>query len=514
MEILTEKINKNFENKFANLKLFDAVYDKGLNVCSITFLYPFTGEELGVEDRDALTAYVREFLSLNAKVRIKLKKSFLDDNLIIKEIKNFFEAEHKGIFPYIFQENIKIETNEYDVAISIGMNKDILSMLDDGKIKTNLKNFLSRRFIANFDIDLVESEDELPDRVDFEDIAPSSQARVRRYKVEIISKFIGDNIAPQPEYISGINKPKTSVILAGIITNITQKKFIIKKGKRQGEEKSLYTFNLSDDNTIECVYFCSKTNEHKMEKLEDGLYMVCVGDIQTGLSGKLTYYIKKMAYAKKVNTIDIEATQTLTKAERKQVVFPEPIPSSAQSNLFEEKPKYNDFVLSNNIVVFDVETTGLNPEGDEIIELGAVKVVNGRIKEKFSTFVKPKESIPKEITNLTGITNEMVAHAPTIENVIADFYDYTRGCVISGYNIVGFDMNFIKKAASANGLKFDNNIMDVFIMARQASLRTANYKLGTVVKALGLTLNDAHRAYNDAYATALVLLELSKIKNK
>lgn len=75
-------------------------------------------------------------------------------------------------------------------------------------------------------------------------------------------------------------------------------------------------------------------------------------------------------------------------------------------------------------------------------------------------------------------------------------------------------MNFIKKAASANGLKFDNNIMDVFIMARQASLRTANYKLGTVVKALGLTLNDAHRAYNDAYATALVLLELSKIKNK
>ena len=104
----------------------------------------------------------------------------------------------------------------------------------------------------------------------------------------------------------------------------------------------------------------------------------------------------------------------------------------------------------------------------------------------------------------------MVAFAPRIEDVIQDFYDWSRGCIISGYNIVGFDLKFIKKVANNIGLKFDNDVIDTMIVVRQSGLRTGNYKLGTVVKALGLTLNDAHRAFNDAYATAQVLMELNK----
>ncbi len=513
MDILTEKINKNFNNEFANLKLFDVVYDKGLNVCSITFLYPFNMDELKVEEREKLTNFVREFLSLNAKVRIKLKKSFLDKNLIIKEINNYFEGEHKGIFPYIFQENISIESNDFDIKIFIGINKDILSMLDEGKIKTNIKKFLERRFIANFDIEFGEIEEQLPSEIEFEDIPPT-QTSVPRYEVEVLGKFVGGEISPRPEYIQNNTKPKASVILAGIITNISNKTFKIKKGKREGQDKYLYNFNLSDENTIDCVYFCPKTYEKRMEKLDEGMYMLCLGDLKTGLSGKLTYYIKSMQYANKKSSLKLINTQTVKSETHKQVVFPEPLPSSSQANLFEDKPKYNDFILNNDIVVFDVETTGLEYETCEIIELGAVKIEKGHIKERFSSYVKPKSEIPEEITKLTGITNEMVAHAPRIEDVITDFYNYTRGCVISGYNIVGFDMNFIKKAASLVGLKFDNNLMDAFIMARQANLRAPNYKLGTVVKVLGLTLTDAHRAYNDAHATAQVLLELSKVKNK
>ena len=111
-----------------------------------------------------------------------------------------------------------------------------------------------------------------------------------------------------------------------------------------------------------------------------------------------------------------------------------------------------------------------------------------------------------EVQLLTHITDEMVKDAPSIENVIADFYDWTRGCVLSGYNVIGFDMKFIKKA----GQKY-NDIIDTLIVARTSKLRCSNYKLGTVVSALGLTLEGAHRAYNDAHATAQVLLALSKI---
>ena len=106
----------------------------------------------------------------------------------------------------------------------------------------------------------------------------------------------------------------------------------------------------------------------------------------------------------------------------------------------------------------------------------------------------------------------MVANAPSVDDVIRDFYDFTRGTIISGYNIIGFDMKFIKKAGQKVGIRFDNDLLDVLILARTAGLRIANYKLGTVVNALGITLEGAHRAYNDAQATAEVLLALSKKK--
>ena len=237
--------------------------------------------------------------------------------------------------------------------------------------------------------------------------------------------------------------------------------------------------------------------------------IIAVGDVNKGLSGRLTCYIKKLSLATFKRVEKIVETPS---GRHKQVVFTEPIETKAQSNLFEDKPIYNDNIMNNTFVVFDIETTGLDPETCEITEIGAVKVVGGVIKERFASFVKPKGKIPKEVQQLTHITDEMVANAPSVEDVLQDFYDFTRGCVISGYNIIGFDMNFIRKAAQKCGLKFDNDLLDTLIVARTSGLRVSNYKLGTVVSALGITLEGAHRAYNDAHATAQVLLALSKKK--
>ena len=107
----------------------------------------------------------------------------------------------------------------------------------------------------------------------------------------------------------------------------------------------------------------------------------------------------------------------------------------------------------------------------------------------------------------------MVANAPTPQDVVYNFYEWSKGCILSGYNVIGFDIKFIRKVAEQIGVKFENEIIDTLIVARQSTLRLKNYKLGTVVDALGLTLENAHRAYNDAHATALVLMELHKIKN-
>ena len=141
-----------------------------------------------------------------------------------------------------------------------------------------------------------------------------------------------------------------------------------------------------------------------------------------------------------------------------------------------------------------------------------MKIVDGKITEKFSSFVKPSQPIPLEVQKLTNITNEMVINAPSIYNVIYDFKEFCNGCTLCGHNIVGFDLKFIRKAGENAGIYFDNQVVDTLVLARTSSLRLPNYKLGTIVSALGLTLEGAHRAYNDAFATAQVLLELCKIK--
>lgn len=501
-------LNKKFDNKYNYLKLLNVVYD--FTGCTITFLFPYTIDEIDLQSRKEIENFLQEFLSLKKDLKLKFKKSFLDEKLIVNEIIEFFKLNKKGLIPYISFDNISAVYKDLNVDVKIALNQDVLSLLDDFELKSEIKEFLDKLFIANFNVEITENEDKLPENIEAEDIIPTS-SKARRYNVNVIKPIIGGEIIPKPEYLEDIKKPKQSVILSGFITNKNKKTFIAKKGKHTGEERTFYTFNLRNNNAIiDCIYFCGKTHEKDMESLQDLTMLLCVGDVKIGLNGKLTYYIKKISLASPCEIIEEIRTEDNVVYKHKKVVFPDLLPRSSQTNLFEEKHKYNDFIMNSNIVVFDIETTGLDPETCEITEIGAVKIEHGEITERFSSFAKPKNPIPIEVQELTHITDEMVAFAPRIEDVIQDFYDWSRGCIISGYNIVGFDLKFIKKVANNIGLKFDNDVIDTMIVVRQSGLRTGNYKLGTVVKALGLTLNDAHRAFNDAYATAQVLMELNK----
>lgn len=512
MDEFMRALSKKFGDKYSYLKLYEVVYDKRSQVCTFTFLYPHTISDMESESRKELENFAKDYLALNGDVRVKFKKSFLDEKLIRHEVKNFFEEKHKSLLPYFKEENLSSTYEELEVKINLKLNKDLFQMIDKENIIKEMVIFLSKRFIANFEINLVQNEEVLPDEVVIdEDMLPSVK-KTMRYEVNIEGSLIGSGIASKPEYIKDIQKPKLAVILAGVISGFTQKTFVRKKGKRAGEEGIYYTFNLNDGNSIDCIYFCGKTNLKKMESLADGQMIVCIGDVNTGISGKLTYYIKKIALASpKIVPNDLEEQEVYKQKKRKWVACVEPVVTNSQSNLFEGKVVYNDNIMSHTFVVFDIETTGLDPETCEITEIGAVKIEHGVIKERFSSFVKPTVPIPMKVQLLTHITDEMVKDAPSIENVIADFYEWTRGCVLSGYNVIDFDMKFIKKAGQKYNYRFDNDIIDTLIVARTSKLRCSNYKLGTVVSALGLTLEGAHRAYNDAHATAQVLLALSKI---
>lgn len=508
---LVEKINKEFNNKYDYLKFLNIIYDRYASLCTVTFLYPYDVDDISEADQKSIENFIQKLFSIRGKIKVKFKKSYLDEKLIVADIVEFFKENKKGLLPYINLENISSSSVGRNVDIKINLNQDVASLLDENELKGELYSWLERLYIANISIAIVRNEETLPEEIECDDILPIS-SKTKRYKVSIEKKIIGNDIIPMPEYIGDIKSQKASVILSGILKNKNKKTFIMKKGKRAGEEKSLYTFSLVDESgEIECVYFCSKTHEKDLENLEELSMLLCVGDIRTGLNGKLTYYIRKLFKAAPFSESiqDNDEKQQLN-LKHKKVVCIDMLPRSTQSNLFDKKPEYNDFIKNNKIVVFDLETTGLDAETCEITEIGAVKIEYGEVTERFASFAHTKEPIPKEVQELTHITNEMLVGAPNIEDVIMDFYDWCDGCVISGYNIINFDMKFVKKVAEEIGIEFTNEIVDTINVARHSKLRTTNYKLGTVVKALGLVLEDAHRAFNDAYATAQVLLELNR----
>ena len=168
--------------------------------------------------------------------------------------------------------------------------------------------------------------------------------------------------------------------------------------------------------------------------------------------------------------------------------------------------------LDDTYVVFDLETTGFSPKNDSIIEIGAVKIKNGAIVDNFSEFVNPKRTIPYKITELTGITDDMVRDAQTIEDVLPRFLDFIGESVVVAHN-ASFDCSFISKNCNDMGLDFSPTVVDTVQVCRFLYPELKSVKLNIVAKHLGVKLESHHRAVDDAKATADILIEcIKKIK--
>ena len=164
--------------------------------------------------------------------------------------------------------------------------------------------------------------------------------------------------------------------------------------------------------------------------------------------------------------------------------------------------------LAGSYVVFDIETTGFSPIKNRIIEIGAVKVINGEIRDRFSTFVNPKVPIPFEIEKLTGINDEMVMDAPAIEEVLPRFLEFCEGTVLVAHN-ASFDISFIRENAERQSLPFDYTYVDTVGIARVLLPHQAKHTLDAVCKSLGISLENHHRAVDDAEATSEIFIKLS-----
>ena len=169
--------------------------------------------------------------------------------------------------------------------------------------------------------------------------------------------------------------------------------------------------------------------------------------------------------------------------------------------------------LDEKYVVFDIETTGFSPVTNRIIEIGAVKVENGEITERFSTFVNPQVPIPFHIEKLTSINDSMVMDADPIEVVLPQFLEFVGDAILVAHN-ANFDVSFIKENAKRQGIPVDFTYVDTVGIARALLTGQSKYTLDAVAKTLGISLENHHRAVDDAECTAEIFVKFIEMLKK
>lgn len=160
-----------------------------------------------------------------------------------------------------------------------------------------------------------------------------------------------------------------------------------------------------------------------------------------------------------------------------------------------------------NYVAIDIETTGLKKDYHEIIEIAAVKVVNGFAIEYFKSLIKPKRKLPKKIIEITEITDNDLVGERTIDEILPEFYEYIKDYPLIAHN-AAFDMGFLKFQAEKLDLKINNKIVDTLSLSRkylrEIKQEGLSYKLGDICSYIGYRPAGSHRAYDDALAAGFI----------
>ncbi len=467
---------------------------------------------------------------------IKYVKANNEESAIVKKIMEYVYKEKPTIYNGFVDAQISMESNYDYILIKIVLEKYLCEYVDNAKLKAELEEYLDKWIMEEVEVEFVE----VPNK---NELTITKRKQVHTTTIATINIDIQDyvygNIPTDPRYISDIleatknNREISDVVLCGTLSAINTR-FI------QKIEKNLFTFNLNDSTgTIKCKYFAKpfitdptpadvaimEKEEEKIKKgkrvnryninwaevFTDGKKLVMSGQIKFDNFDKAYIFMPKSVA---VCTIDYSSINTkkdfLPTPENYVCVFPQPMEFTMQDNLFSTQT--NPDLLKNDYVVFDVETTGLDPASCEIIELAAIKIVGGKIVESFDTLINPGCSLPDIIVDLTNITDEMLENCFTISDVIGDFFKFTRDTILVAHN-APFDMSFISVAGKKNYYDFNNSYMDTLAMSRQMFPKLKQHKLEAMCKHFDISLVGAHRAINDTLATAQLFIELMNRQN-
>lgn len=501
-------------NQIEGLKLKDVVFHNNSKVCEFNFLYNPTLFTVA-DNVEKLESMLKSVLPSNVMIQTKFTKSGLDKAnialFILTTITNNFPSLAKNFSIDDIKLNIEgmnigvdlyIDAQIYDFSCKAGREEDIVKKLEDNFFgKFRVKFIKKQDYVGG-------TTDAIADSLEFQNSIKLLDNKVL-YKISNVNHIVGKTEYNLAQDFSKVNEALDNCVVCGTVTRIEKRTYIRKTTRNarvSEQERIFYTFTIMNDGKyLSGSIFPRIAEEKKVEVIDAGRKIAMIGKFDN-YKGRINFTANTLCvcdFEKYVPPVKFKHVN-----ENYHTIKPEPYEDFEQSNMFAE---LNDGVseegLSKDYVVFDFETTGLDSNKDEIIEIGAVKISKGKIVSTFSAFIKPSVAIPEEITELTHITEEMVADAPAINYVLPDFYKYCYGCGLVAHNIA-FDYGFLSNIAKKMMYNFDNPQYDTMILARNKLKGLKNYKLGTICEYLGVSLVGAHRAVNDCLATAKVFLKL------
>ena len=460
----------------------------------------------------------QSFMPDGFTAQIKIIKRVPDKQMIAQKIYAYIATKFPAASAFLEEGNIEVEMLSSGAHFIVDIASGEQTLFSSGKILDDVSAYLQSVFCGSFygNVRIVEkqapSEDLLEELPETED---ADSVEIRRFPIYDFAKLDGADETPKNAvYIADCLAEEGTFAVCGTVAYI-EEKFYIKHNEKTGEdvEKSRFSISLTDGTgSLRTTYFPKKATVEKVREIKAGDKIVIIGANEE-YNGSISFKAGKINYG--APPVDFTPVARKGKPVPKfyHTVFPEPYVDYTQAGFFDALDKPED-LKKHTFVVFDIETTGLNNNPamgrmDKIIELGAVKIVDGEMKEKFSSFIACKERLSKEIIDLTGITDADLIGAPEIEKVIADFFKFAYGSILVGHN-VGFDYRFVQYYGEQNGYNFDQRQMDTLTLAQEL-LRGVlpNYKLNSVADYYGFSFNH-HRAFDDACVTAKIFIELIK----
>lgn len=506
-EKFTEEFQKITEGGFPMLKYKSATYVKATGELTVRFLISAYDSRSFGDD-------------MKKKVDEALEKMFHGVGAHAEYISEFFNLHNQMVFRRLRPENVMVSIDGDEIRVVLAFETPTYKLLLAADTARELKDFLDGEFNPEISVSLKETECE---HVPLDGTAIADTVVVRTDTVRLIHVETGEKvyargkvagISQMPSYISDVKGALDNVVLCGRITGVNKRtyknrKFTPDDPKNGPEELPLVRFFL-DDTTgrMECVCFPRPEEAEAFDALAEKDEIICAGKVSlSSYNGVLSYAVNALFRAK-IDFSSVKAAASKPAPAKYTVLKPVPYtePATAAS-LFEEpseKP-VPEFFKGKTFVVFDFEATGLDIATIEPIEIGALKVKDGKVTETFGSLLDPGCHIPEQVAEKTHITDKMVAGMPAFTDVLPDFFKFTRGAVLVGHNISGYDFPLLAKYADKAGYIFDNELEDTVILARKYLPEMRHVGLEALTKALGITHIEAHRAMGDVFATLEVL---------